>query len=116
MEKTTSFGNPSDDHASTAVQRGVASAGAALHQGIDTLADPARNTVESLSASAHQTVDSLVSGAGRAAERFADKTHTISEAPGKLVDGAKSTIQDRPLEAVAIALALGFVLGRLTAR
>jgi ElaB/YqjD/DUF883 family membrane-anchored ribosome-binding protein len=99
-----------------AVQRGVESAGAALHQGIDKLADPARSTVDSLSASAHQTVDSLAGKAGHVADRFADETRKISEAPGKALDYSKTCIQDRPLEAVGIALALGFVFGRLTAR
>lgn len=113
MEKTTSFPDPA---AANAVQRGVESAGTALHQGIDKLADPARSTVESLSASAHQTVDSLASSAGHVADRFADETRRISEAPGKALSYSKTCIQDRPLEAVGIALALGFVFGRLTAR
>jgi ElaB/YqjD/DUF883 family membrane-anchored ribosome-binding protein len=99
-----------------AVQRGVESAGAALHQSIDKLADPARSTVDSLTASAHQTVDSLAGTAGHVADRFADETRKISEAPGKALDYSKTCIQDRPLEAVGIALALGFVFGRLTAR
>lgn len=99
-----------------AVQRGVESAGAALHQGIEKLSEPARSTVDSLSASAHHTVDSLAGSAGHVADRFADETRKISEAPGKALGYAKTCIQDRPLEAVGIALAIGFVFGRLTAR
>ena len=98
------------------VQRGVESAGAALHQGIDKLAEPARSTVDSLSASAHQTVDSLAGSAGHVVDRFADETRKISEAPAKALGYSKTCIQDRPLEAVGIALALGFIFGRLTAR
>ena len=116
MEKSTSFATTNNGVAANAVQRGVDSAGAALHQGIDKLADPARSTVESLSASAHQTVDSLASGASHVAHRFADETRKISEAPGRALDYSKSCIQDRPLEAVGIALALGFIFGRLTGR
>ena len=99
-----------------AVQRGVDSAGAALHQGIDKLAGPARSTVESLSAGAHQTVESLAGSAGHVVDRFADETRRISEAPGKALEYSKTCIKDRPLEAVGIALAIGFVFGRLTAR
>ncbi len=113
MEKTTSFPTQST---TSAVQRGVESAGAALHNGIDKLADPARSTVNSLSAAAHQTVDSIAGSAGNAAERFADETRKMGEAPGKALDYSKNRIQERPLEAVGIALAIGFVLGRLTAR
>ena len=113
MDKTTSLPTTPSNNA---VQRGVESAGAALHQGIDKLAEPARSTVESLSASAHQTVDSLAGSAGHVADRFADETRKISEAPGKALDYSKICIQDRPLEAVGIALAVGFIFGRLTAR
>ena len=113
MEKTTTFPTPP---ASNAIQRGVESTGSALHQGIDKVVDPVRSTVDSLSASAHQTVDSLASSANHAADRFADETRKISEAPGKALTYSKTCIQDRPLEAVGIALALGFIIGRLTAR
>ena len=116
MEKTTTFPTQASNAPANAVQRGVESAGAALHQGIDKLADPARNTVESLSSSAHQTVNSLAGSAGHMADRFTDETRKISEAPGKALSYSKTCIQDRPLEAVGIALALGFILGRLTAR
>ena len=113
MEKTTSFPTQSSTNA---VQRGVESAGTALHNTIDKLADPARSTVESLSATAHQTVDSVAGTVGDVAERFADETRKITEAPGKALTYSKTCIQNRPLEAVGIALALGFVWGRLTAR
>lgn len=116
MEKTSKFPGQTTSPETNAVQRGVESAGAALHQGIDKLTEPARSTVESLSASAHQTVDSLAGRAGYVADRFADETRKVSEAPGKALDYSKACIQDRPLEAVGIALALGFIVGRLTAR
>ena len=116
MDKTTSFPTQDSNAPANAVQRGVESAGAALHQGIDKLSEPARSTVESLSASAHQAVNSLAGSAGHVADRFADETRRISEAPGKALDYSKSRIQDRPLEAIGIALAVGFILGRLTAR
>lgn len=116
MEKSSSLPGQTSNFSANAVQRGVESTGTALHQGIDKLAEPARNTVESLSASAHQAVNSLAGSASHVADRFADETRKISEAPGKALNYSKSRIQDSPLEAVGIALALGFVLGRLTAR
>lgn len=116
MEKTADFPGQTSNSSANAVQRGVESAGAALHHGIDKLAAPARSTVDSLSATAHQAVNSLAGSAGHAADRFADETRKIAEAPGKALNYSKTCIQDRPLEAVGIALALGFILGRLTAR
>ena len=98
------------------LQRGVDTAGAALHSGIDKMADPARNTIDRLSASAHGTVDSLASTATHAADRLAGETRRISEAPGQALEMSRSWVQDQPLAAVAGALALGFLMGRLTAR
>ena len=116
MDKITSFTDQTNSPPANAVQRGVESAGAALHQGIDKIVEPARSTVESLSAAAHHTVDSLAGSAGHVADRFADETRKLAEAPGKALEYSKTSIQDRPFEAVGIALALGFILGRLTAR
>jgi ElaB/YqjD/DUF883 family membrane-anchored ribosome-binding protein len=111
MDKTTASpanGNP--------IQRGVESAGAALHSGIDKVADPARSAVERASSAAHQGVDKLAGTASNVADRFADQTRRISEAPAHALETSKSWVQERPLEAVGAALAIGFILGRLTAR
>ncbi len=120
METTSTY---SDGHAAdaaanaaSAVQRGVESTGDALHSGIDKVANPARHALDSMSSSAHSAVDSLASSASYTATRLADQTRRITEAPARAVDYSKSTISDRPLEAVGIALAVGFLLGRLTAR
>jgi ElaB/YqjD/DUF883 family membrane-anchored ribosome-binding protein len=111
MDKTTASsanGNP--------IQRGVESAGAALHSGIDKVADPARSAVDRASSAAHQGVDKLAGTASNVADRFADQTRRISEAPAHALEVSKSWVQERPLEAVGAALAIGFILGRLTAR
>ena len=112
MENTNSIPGRSS---SSAASRGVDSAGAALHQGIDKLAGPVKSGMDSLSATAHDTVTALASSAGHVADRFADETRKISEAPGKALRYSKSSVQQRPLEAVGIALVFGFIVGRLTA-
>ncbi|WP_309678774.1 hypothetical protein [Polaromonas sp.] len=106
----------SNEASANAVKRGVDSAGAALHGGIDKMADPARSTVDRLSTAAHQTVDKLASNAAQVADRFSDQTRRLTEAPVQALEQSKSWIQERPLEAVGAALALGFILGRLTSR
>lgn len=113
MQTNSSF--PSSDTAN-AVHRGVDSAGAALHSGIDKVADPARQVVDRLSTAAHGTVDKLASSATHTADRFSDQTRRVTEAPARALACSKSWVQDRPLEAVGAALALGFIVGRLTGR
>ncbi|MEO6321510.1 MAG: hypothetical protein ABIR56_12625 [Polaromonas sp.] len=109
-------GNTGSTSSIGAVQRGVDTAGSALHSTIDKVADPARNTVERVATAAHETVDKLASNAAHVADRFTDQAHWVSEAPGRVLEGSRSWVQEKPLEAVAAALALGFILGRLTAR
>ena len=110
--------NPSGNSSSNtgAVQRGVDTAGSALHSTIDKVADPARNTVDRVATAAHETVDKLASNAAHVADRFSEQAQWVSEAPSRVLDGSRSWVQDKPLEAVGAALALGFILGRLTAR
>ncbi|MBH2009367.1 MAG: DUF883 family protein [Xanthomonadaceae bacterium] len=124
MENSTS--NPGNDtlgssgssgaSESGVVQRSVESAGSALHNTIDRVAGPARNTVNRASTAAHETVDKLASGATHVADRFSEEAGRVAEAPRRALDCSKSWVQDKPLEAVGVALALGFIIGRLTAR
>ena len=109
--------NPGNTPSGTGpVQRGVESAGAALHSTIDKVVDPARNTMDRVSTAAHETVNKLASDASQAADHFSDQARWVSQAPGRALEGSKSWVKDRPLEAVGAALALGFILGRLSAR
>lgn len=100
---------------SNALKRSVESAGSALHSTIDKMVDPAIDTVGRASGMAHDAVNRLSSGANQAADRVAEQAAWVSEASGRAVESSKSWIQDKPLEAVGVALALGFIIGRLTA-
>ena len=94
----------------------VESAGASLHASIDNAARPLHSTVDRVSTAAHETVDKLANSASQVADRFSDQTRRVTEAPARAVDFSKSWVQERPLEAVGAALAVGFILGRLTSR
>lgn len=71
--------------------------------------------VDRVSSAAHETVDKLASEATHMADRISDQTRRMTEAPTRALECSKSWVQDKPLEAVGIALAVGFVIGRLTA-
>ena len=119
MEKTSSFPQtPNESSASSAVSGtgAVDATSSALHSGIDKAADPARQTVDRLSSAAHKTVDRLAGGASQVADRFSEQTRRVTEAPKEAVEFTRSWVQEKPLEAVGVALAIGFVFGRLTAR
>ena len=85
-------------------EKSIGAAGSAVHSGIDKVADPARQAVDRMSSVAHDTVEKVASAASR-----------YYEVPAKALETSKSWVQDKPLEAVGAALAIGFILGRLTA-
>jgi ElaB/YqjD/DUF883 family membrane-anchored ribosome-binding protein len=115
---STSFanGNASDTASTDAIHRGVDTAGAALHSSIDKVAIPARSAVDRMSTAAHESVDKLASTANSTADRFSTQTRRVTEAPARALESSKTWVQAKPLEAVGIALAFGFIVGRLTSR
>lgn len=115
MEKIFQSPESSSDSVN-AVQRGVDTAGAALHNGINRVVEPARQAVDGMSNTAHKVVDKFASNASDTAQRFSEQTRYLAEAPARALETSKSWIQDQPLAAVGAALALGFIFGRLTSR
>jgi ElaB/YqjD/DUF883 family membrane-anchored ribosome-binding protein len=120
MEQSATFANGSTHNtngsASNPVLRGVETAGTALHTGIDKVADPTRSAIDRASAVAHKKVDQLTDGALGVADRFSEQTRRVADAPQRAVDYSVSYVQAKPLQTVGVALALGFLIGRLTAR
>ncbi|QJC55874.1 hypothetical protein HC248_01158 [Polaromonas vacuolata] len=116
--------NTSSEKASTngsqntanAVHQRVESASAALHGGVDKLAEPARHAVDRLSGAAHQTIDKLSNGASHTADVFAERAQFVTQGPKRVLDEGTAWIQDKPLQAVGLALLLGLIVGRLTSR
>ncbi len=76
----------------------------------------AHATVDRVSSAAHQTVDQLAAGATNVADRFSEQTRWVTEAPNKALDYSRTWVQEKPMQAIGTALALGFIVGRLTAR
>ena len=94
------------------IKPAVDSAGTALHGTIDKVV----GTVERVSGAAHETVDKLADQATQVADRFSNQTRWLSEAPNQALVSSKDWIREKPLEAVGIALAVGYLYGRLTSR
>ena len=98
---TTQFGRDSTATAADAQSR------------VDAMGNPAHDTVERLSNAAHQTVDKLAGSAASVADRFSDQARWMSETPPRMLASSKSWIQEKPLEAVGIAVAVGYLMGRM---
>lgn len=100
---------------SDALTARVNQAGAALHRKIDYLAAPAHSAIDGAATGAHRTVDKVTHSLNHGASTLGQQVQRIVDAPAELVDAAGGVVRQHPLRAVAISLAVGLVLGRLSA-
>ena len=91
----------------------VDQAQSAAHDTIDKMTQQARPAVDRLSDKAHKTVDRLSGAASQAASTFSEKASQYRDLQDQWVSGARDQIRERPVAALAVALAAGFVLRHL---
>lgn len=85
----------------------------AVHFKIDSASNAARPAVDRMLSGAHQAVDKLSGFATVAAETMSEKTVQLKDAHARLMTNGRSQVREKPALAVGIAVAAGFVLGRL---
>jgi hypothetical protein len=83
------------------------------HETVDKVADKASAQVDRLSGTAHRAVDSAADAANTAAEWVSAFPGQAKDAQSKVMESACASIRARPLSAVAGALAVGYLLGRI---
>jgi ElaB/YqjD/DUF883 family membrane-anchored ribosome-binding protein len=62
---------------------------------------------------AHQAVDQIVQGAGSALETLGDRSEAWKAASEEALEPVYAYVRDKPLLALGVAAAAGFLLGRL---
>jgi hypothetical protein len=80
------------------------------------IGDRAHAGIDRLSAGAHHAVDRVASGAAEAADQLDLKKEEWSAAAGEWMDTTRDYVREHPVAALAVALAAGYLLSRLTAR
>ncbi|MDO9381281.1 MAG: hypothetical protein Q7T86_00300 [Hyphomicrobiaceae bacterium] len=80
-------------------------------------ADYSRNTAEDLASKASDQIERVVSGVEQTARNLADQGRQAGEQVGVVADNFKSavdkSVKDQPLTTLAVAAAVGFVIGAL---
>jgi ElaB/YqjD/DUF883 family membrane-anchored ribosome-binding protein len=82
----------------------------------DRVADKATDAVASAKTAIHDTVDSVADRANTATRWTSDKIDAVKRAPIDSIAAGAEYIKARPYAAVAIAVAVGYVLGRVGRR
>ena len=87
------------------------------HQAVDAAAAKALNTaapvIDRVAQAAHQTVDRVAQAAVPAADWFTHSAQQLKQQQEELVTTSRGYIRERPLVAVGIALAFGYLVGRI---
>jgi ElaB/YqjD/DUF883 family membrane-anchored ribosome-binding protein len=73
-----------------------------------------KQQIEKLSESAHSAVDRATQAAAQAAERFADKGEELLAMKDDYLEQARDYVKENPIVAVGIALAAGYLFGKIT--
>ena len=74
------------------------------------------NTVDRMSQSAHDTIDRAAQAASSAYERVSAKGEEFMQMHEDWIDSAREYVREKPLQALGIALAAGYLLHMITRR
>lgn len=80
----------------------------------DEAARKAKPAIDGVAAMAHKTVDKVAGAAAPTAEWLAEQAESLRTTQKKLMDDTCSYISTNPLTSVAIALAAGYLISRIT--
>ncbi len=72
------------------------------------------DTLDKASDYVHDTADKVAGATHYAAEALSEKGEQLLDAEQKLLKDCRAYVRDNPITSIAIVLAAGFVLGRLT--
>jgi ElaB/YqjD/DUF883 family membrane-anchored ribosome-binding protein len=79
----------------------------------DRIAEKATDAITAAKTSIHDTVNSAADRANTATQWTAEKIDAVKRAPTNAMDAGAEYIRANPYTAVAVALAVGYVLGRV---
>jgi ElaB/YqjD/DUF883 family membrane-anchored ribosome-binding protein len=87
------------------------------HLAVDSAAakatERAAPAIDRAAQAAHQTVDKVAQAAAPAADWINQNAEQLKQQQEALLEGCRSYVRDRPLVAVGVALAAGYLVGRL---
>jgi ElaB/YqjD/DUF883 family membrane-anchored ribosome-binding protein len=96
---------------------GLGASKSAFSGGADTGIDTAtERRFERVVSGAHDAVDTAAESVAQAAERLRTQAQRFTEIEREYAEAARNRVREHPLSAIAAALLLGVLLGRLSSR
>lgn len=98
------------------LSRKVDDANNTVHHAIDRASSATGPAVDQVAAGAHQAADRLALAANQAAASLDTATERLKAKQARLMDSCGSYVREKPVTALGIAMAGGFMLGLLAGR
>jgi ElaB/YqjD/DUF883 family membrane-anchored ribosome-binding protein len=80
------------------------------------MGEQAQEGIERISGTAHEAVDRAATVASSAAGRVGEMGEQLLSAKDEWIDTARDYVREHPAAAIGIAVSVGYLLSRLTAR
>jgi ElaB/YqjD/DUF883 family membrane-anchored ribosome-binding protein len=113
MNETMTPARPFQDTRNFPPNDTVEAAAQAAHQTADRIADKATEQVDKVSGTLHRAVNSAADAANVAAGWASTLPDQAQQAKARFTESASEKVRANPIAAVAGAVALGYLLGRL---
>ncbi len=94
-------------------ERTADQAASTAQDAMDKISDTARPAVDRLSATASQTMDKLSGAATQAKAVLSDKATQMKDMQDQVISDARVRVREKPVTALVIAVAVGFLLNQL---
>jgi len=95
---------------SGSVSRTVDKAAEGLHQSINSATEKTHPAIDRIAAGAHNATDRISEATSNAAEAINHKSDQLMDVEARVLASAREFIQEKPLSALGIALAAGYIL------
>src|SRR5262245_30442142 len=103
----------STEDLATSADRALDEVTVTAHERVNQMSEAAGPLVERMASTAHAAIDTVAGAAADAAYTLGTKGEQLSDAQAKLIEAARDYVRERPIAALGIAVAAGWVLGRL---
>ncbi|MDO8299584.1 hypothetical protein [Lacisediminimonas sp.] len=97
-------------------QQAVEDVRSTAHEGIEQATQAAAPVMDRLSSTAHSAADRLSDFASQARSTLSDKASQLKDVQSQVVADTRQRIRDKPMAAMAIAVAAGFLVRQLFRR
>ena len=101
------------DLSSNSIERKTSQAHLAVDSAAAKATEKAAPAIDRAAQAAHQTIDKVAQAAAPAADWVNQNAEQLKQQQEALLEGCRSYVRDRPLVAVGVAVAAGYLIGRL---